>query len=342
MLRKAKRPKLRHAKSVLCWLVLFVCFPSAACPQGSDVSTTQATAHRLAAPAEYTLGAGDVVTISIADAPEFSGKFRVSDAGLLDVPGAGASIRAEGLTPRSLADAICKALIDAKQLRDPKVNVFVEEFHGRTISVLGAVAKPAVYPLERHTLLLEALSMAGGALPNAGRTVTIVRGAQSAEATESKAGSVQIIDVARLTSGEDPSANVEVRNGDVISVSAAQLVYVVGAVVKPGGYPMPSPGEGVTVMQALAMAEGLRSVASRSNAVIVRQSSSEKSRAEIPVDVGRVFARQASDPVLAPNDILYIPESGARKTLKVMGDVAMSAVNGLAIYGLGYRIGTRP
>jgi hypothetical protein len=47
-----------------------------------------------------------------------------------------------------------------------------------------------------------------------------------------------------------------------------------------------------------------------------------------------------ADMVLAPNDILYIPESGTKKTLKVMGDIGMAAINGIAIYGLGYRLGT--
>jgi hypothetical protein len=42
--------------------------------------------------------------------------------------------------------------------------------------------------------------------------------------------------------------------------------------------------------------------------------------------------------VLAPNDILFVPASGAKRTLKIMGDVALSAVQGIAIYGVGYRV----
>jgi hypothetical protein len=51
---------------------------------------------------------------------------------------------------------------------------------------------------------------------------------------------------------------------------------------------------------------------------------------------------KGTDVLLAPNDVLFIPESGAKKTLKVMGDIAMATVNGIAIYGIGYRIGTHP
>jgi len=274
----------------------------------------------------------------VPDAPEFSGKFRVSDSGVIDIPGVSAPIRAEGQTAIELAHSIREALVDSKQLRDPRVSVFVEESHGRTITILGAVTKPSAYPLLKRTNVLEALSLAGGALPNSGNTVTIVRGNASAEATNTTPGSVQILQMSDLLAGKDLATAIEVRNGDLISVSAAQLIYVVGAVVKPGGYAMSDPSSGVSVVQAVALAEGLRGVASN-HAVIVRQSTNEHARTEIPVDVGQMMAGKTPDMLLAPNDILYVPASGAKKTLKVMGDVAMAAVNGVALYGIGYRVG---
>ena len=289
---------------------------------------------------EYKIGPDDVLQISVADAPEFGGKFRVSDAGLIEIAGISTPIHAEGQSALDLAHTIRTALLDAKQLRDPHVTVFVEEYHGRTITVLGAVNKPAVYSLQRRTTVLDAISMASGALPNAGSTVTIVRGRASAEATGTEVGSVQIIDLSRLVKGEDTMANAEVRNEDVISVSSAQVVYVVGAVAKPGGFAMSNPSEGISVVQAIALAEGFRSVAATHRGVIVRQSTSDQGRREIPVDIAQMMAGKDTDLLLAPNDILYVPESTGKKTLKVMGDVAMAAVNGLAIYGLGYRVGT--
>lgn len=289
---------------------------------------------------EYKIGPDDVLQVAVADAPEFGGKFRVSDTGFIEIAGIPAPIHAEGQTAQELAHAIRKVLLDAKQLRDPRVSVFIEEYHGRTISVLGAVNKPAVYALQRRTTVLEALSMASGTLPNAGSTVTIVRGRASAEATGTTVGSVQIIDMSRLVKGEDSAANVEVRNEDVLSVSAAQLVYVVGAVTKPGGFTMSNPSEGISVVQAIALAEGFQSVAATHRAVIVRQSTNEQARREIPVDLAQMMTGKETDLLLAPNDILYVPESGGKKTLKVMGDIAMATVNGIAIYGIGYRIGT--
>lgn len=286
---------------------------------------------------DYKIGSGDVLAVSVTDAPEFGGKFRVTDTGVIEIPGVPGQIRAEDRSPAELAHVIREALMEAKQLRNPLVSVYVEEFHGRTVTVLGAVAKPSVYPIVKRTNVLEALSLAGGALPNSGNTVTIVRGSASAEATGTAVGSVQITRMSDLMSGKESSALAEVKNGDVISVSAAQVIYVVGAVIKPGGYPMSDPSSGVSVVQAVALAAGLKSVASH-HALIVRQSTSDQARVEIPVDVGQMIAGKITDVQLAPNDILYIPASGAKQTLKVLGDVAMMAANGAAIYGVGYRI----
>ena len=309
-------------------------------------STTENKSDQAVSPAslgaEYKIGPADVLSVAIADAPEFGGKYLVNESGKVDLTGLSAPVQAEGLSTSELSHSIRQALIDAKQLRDPKVKVYVEEYHGRTVTVLGSVTKPAVYALQRRTTVLEALSLAGGALPNSGNTVTIVRGPASAEALSVPVGSVQLIDMARLEKGEDLSANIEVRNGDVVSISAAQVVYVVGAVTKPGGFTLSNPSEGISVMQAIALAEGFKPVASTHHGLIIRESTSEAGRKEIPVDVALMMSGKDTDMLLAPNDILYIPESGAKKTLKVMGDVAMATVNGIAIYGIGYRIGTHP
>jgi polysaccharide biosynthesis/export protein len=337
---RACRFVLRAAGFGLVILAAVTCISIPASSQTQSAGPMkQPEARTEAAKDEYRIGPDDVLSISIADAPEFSGKFRVSDLGLIEIAGLPSSIHAEGQTATELGHVIRQALIDAKQLRDPKVNVFIEEYRGRTITVLGSVARPAVYPLQKRTTVLEAVSMAGGALQNAGATVTVVRGAASAEATNTPVGSVQIIDMTRLQKGEDLSANAEVQNGDIISVSASQVVYVVGAVTKPGGFTLTDPGSGMSVVQAVALAQGFTSVAATHHGLIIRQSTSDTARQLVPVDIAQLVTGKATDVRLAPNDILYIPESGTKKTLKVMGEVAMAAANGAAIYGVGYRVG---
>jgi len=310
---------------------------SQATPPQDQQATAKPAASSVIPTEDYKIGPGDVVSVTIADAPEFGGRFRVTDSGVIQIAGVSSPVQADGLTPIELSQTIRQSLIDAKQLRDPKVTVFVEEYRGRTVTVLGAVAKPAVYPIAKRTTVLDALSAAGGALPGAGNTVTIIRGPASAEATGTSVGSVQIIDMNRLVKGQDLSANAEVQNGDVISVSAAEVVYVVGAVVKPGGFPMPDPSAGISVIQALAMAQGSTRVAATNRALIIRQSTSDSARHEMVVDISQMLSGKSADMLLAPNDILYIPESGAKRTGKVLFELAMAAAQGVAIYGLGYR-----
>lgn len=334
---------LRHRTFALCiWISLLFTFAAPTPAQMSASAGPSQDAKPISAPDDYRIGQGDVISVFIVEAPEFGGKFRVSDSGMIQLPGVSTPLQAEGQTPTELSHAIAEALVNAKQLRDPKVTVFVDEYHGRTVTVLGAVTKPGVYPLERRTNVVEALSLANGLLPTAGTTVTIVRGRASAESTNTPIGSVQILDMNRLLKGKDLASNVEVQNGDIISVSNAEVVYVVGAVVKPGGFVLPDPASGMSVVQALAMAQGFDKVASTHHGLIIRDSTSSTARQMVPVDVAELLSGKETDMLLAPGDILYIPESGTKKTLKVMGDVAMAAVNGIAIYGIGYRIGVAP
>jgi len=285
---------------------------------------------------DYVIGAGDVLTITIADAPEFSGKFRVSESGVLNFPALAAPIQTAGQTPMELTRIIREGLIDGKQLKNPTVNLFVEEFHGRNVTVLGAVAKPSVYPLQRRTTVLDALSLAGGLTPTAGNTVTIVSGGEKSIWSGPK---TQTIELSQLTQGKDLSLNREVHDGDVISVSNAQVVYVVGAVNKPGGFVLLDQSSGMSALQALSMAEGFNSIASTHHSIIIRRTTDGPNRLTIPVDLGELLTGKGPDVKLEANDILYVPNSKAKQTLKVAGDVAMAAVNGIAVYGIGYKVG---
>jgi polysaccharide export outer membrane protein len=331
--------KFPRGSKCVSMLLLIIAANCAATQLGAQGQVQSASAEKNA-DVDYTIGPGDVLIVSVLDAPEFGGKVRVGDSGAIQISGVADPVAAEGKTTSEVSEAIHDALVNAKQLRDPHVTTYIDEYHGRNVTVLGAVNKPGVYSLQRKTSALEVISLAGGPLPASGNKVTIIRGPASAEATETAVGSVQILDLSLLANGHAASESIEVRNGDVVSVSAADLIYVVGAVTKPGGFAMTSPTEGVSASQAIALAEGFSPLASVHHAVVVRQSTSAQGRQEIPVDLAKMMTGQQTDVVLAPNDILYVPTSGAKKALKVMGDAAMATVNGIAIYGVGYKIGT--
>jgi polysaccharide export outer membrane protein len=293
---------------------------------------------------DYTVGPGDVLDITIEDMPEASGKFRVSGLGEVVLPGLSAPVKAAGLTAPELSRRIGQALRQAELLRHPVVNVFVEEYRSRTVTVLGAVQKPSVYPLERATTVLEAISLAGGLLPTAGRHLTLVRRAPRGAAPAALKTSTETparvfdLDLGKLLSGEDPALNLEVQAGDVLTVSTAPLIYVVGAVQKPGGFVLADPYASITVLQGLALAGGLTPVAAAGRSVIVRHAANGSNRREIPVDVQKLMAGKVDDQPLEPDDILFVPESGARRGARRLAEAAVQAATGVIIYGVGYGI----
>jgi polysaccharide export outer membrane protein len=289
---------------------------------------------------DYLIGPGDVLAIAVTDAPEFTGKFRVDQSGYLAMSSLLHPIKAAGQTPIELSRNLVAALEEAKLYREPTVNVYVEEYHSHTVSVVGAVAKPGIYPLQRRMSVVEVVSEAG-LLPSAGNRVTIIRGGL-AELNEKPAAdtSPQTFDLSKLMRGDDPKSNVELHDGDVVRVSTAEVIYVVGAVTKPGGFVMQDQSAGVTALQAIALAEGLTPVASGHRGVIVRRNTDGTAREHLPVDLAKIMSGKSEDVQLAANDILFIPVSGSKQSLRTMGQVAMIAVNGVAFYGLGYRVGT--
>ena len=296
--------------------------------------------------ADYTIGPGDILGITIGDMPDMSGKYRVTDKGYVVLPMLPTPVKAEGLTGLGLSKSIGEALRAAELLREPVVNVYVEAVRSRTVLVLGAVQKPSAYPLDKpRVTVLEALSMAGGLLPQAGNTVTLVRKAhQQADLSNVGAGQktpsedqTLTIDLAKATAGKDRTLDVEVHPGDMLTVSTAPAVYVVGAVNKPGGFALLDPAAGVTVLQALAMAEGLTRIAAGDRTVIVRQGPDGQPRQEIPFNVAKLMDGKIGDTQLEPNDILFIPESGRKRSMARIATVAVQGAQGAAFYGLGYR-----
>ena len=285
------------------------------------------------APQDYRIGPEDVLAISVTDAPEFSGKFRVNQSGYLVMTSLPTPIKAAGLTPTELSNELRKSLEDAKLYRDPTVNVFVEEYRSQSVTVVGAVTKPGLYPLQKRTTVIQAVSEAG-LLPTTGNRITLISAKADAGATQT----AQTFELGKLMSGKDPSVNVEVRDGDVINVATADVVYVVGAVTKPGGFVQQDRSTAVSALQAIALAEGFTSIAGPHNSLIIRRNPDGTARENIPIDLGKIMTGKQGDILLEANDILFVPQSGTKQTLRVMGQIGMAAVNGVAFYGLGYRV----
>ena len=134
-----------------------------------------------------------------------------------------------------------------------------------------------------------------------------------------------------LLNFKDPRYNVSVYPGDIVKVNRGGIVYVVGAVRRPGGFVLRN-NESISALQALALAEGLTQTSSKGNARIIRTNPGTGEQTEIPLDFGKIMASKVPDPLLHPKDIIYVPSSAAKSALYRSADIASSAATGLIIY----------
>ena len=147
------------------------------------------------------------------------------------------------------------------------VTVSVFEFRSQPVSVLGAVNTPGVHQIRGRKTLFEVISEAGGLKNEAGNSIKITRRKEfgaiplpGAGADPSGEFSVAEVSVKSVMEARNPQENIQIQPNDVISVPKAELVYVIGAVKRAGGFIL-SEREQISVLQALSMAEGLDRVA---------------------------------------------------------------------------------
>jgi polysaccharide export outer membrane protein len=143
--------------------------------------------------------------------------------------------------------------------------------------------------------------------------------------------SVVQVNLKDLLDSTDPRSNPTVYPGDIVKVSRAGIVYVVGAVGRPGGFAMKT-NEKISVLQAVALSEGLTHTAAKGGARIIRTNEQNGARTETPVDLGKILSGKSPDPMLGSKDILFVPDSAARTTFYRGAEVAVQTLTGLAIF----------
>ena len=286
--------------------------------------------------AEYLLGPQDQLAIRISEFEEAPiAPMRIDPAGNIDLPLIG-PVHAAGLTVPELRTQLTSKF--SKYIRGPVVSVSVVDFHSQPVTVIGEVKQPGVHQVEGPKRLLEIISMAGGLTETAGSKVTITRETASGpiplpETRTDLSGryTVAEIDLGVLIASGAPSKNIIIRPNDVIAVSTADLVYVLGEVKKPGGYTLHS-HTSVSVLEALGMAEGLEKTASPKKAWILRVVGDGKDRAEIPTDVAKIMEGKSPDVPLRSKDILVIPNNLPRAAAVKGLDAAIQLGTGVLIY----------
>ncbi len=290
----------------------------------------------LASAAGYRLARGDEVEVRIVDEPDYERvRLRLDERGRIRVPWVG-EIRADGKTTSELEIALERRF--GTYFHEPRVQARVSDYAGRPVSVLGAVRKPGIHQLRGPRTLVEVLALAGGLTSEAGHVVKITRPLargriplSTARDDPSGRFSVASASIENVLKAARPAENILIEAHDVLSIPRAELVYVLGAVARSGGFVLRE-NENLSVLRALALAGGISGTAAARRAKILRSPSAGTQRAEETVDLRKIMESRADDVALNPDDILFVPISGGKAAAKRAAQAAIRTVTGVLIF----------
>ncbi len=243
---------------------------------------------------DYIIGEGDVLKMTVYDNDDLTTTVRVSGEGRINLPLIG-TVDIGGLSmPQAL-----KKITDsyaAGYLVDPQVQLFVQEFQSKRVTILGQVIRPGQLELSKRTTLLDLISKAGGLAKDAGREAVIKR-----KNSESEEPDIIRVDLERLIELGDTTQNLVVQDGDTVYVSKEEelYVYVSGEVRHPDAYRYDE-DKPLTVLHAVTIAGGLTAKASAGRIRVVRKKDTGENE---------VFKGTNMDFPLIPGDVVVVPES---------------------------------
>jgi polysaccharide export outer membrane protein len=283
------------------------------------------------------LGPEDTVQIHVLHVEEIgAAPYAIDLRGNMNLPRVG-KVHAAGLTLDLLEAELATRFKEF--LQEPVVSVAVAEYHSQPISVLGAVSNPGVHQIRGRKTLFEVISEAGGLKPEAGNTIKITRRnacglipLPGVTADSSGQFNVASVSIRSVMEAQNPLEDIAVKPNDVITVPKADLIYVVGAVNRSGGFVL-SEKSNMSVLEALSLAEGLQRTAGPSNAKILKAALGSSSRTEFAIDVKKIMEGKEADVPLGANDILFIPTSAAKSASLRALEAIVQTGTGIAIYG---------
>jgi polysaccharide export outer membrane protein len=259
---------------------------------------------------DHPLGAGDSLKITVPNTDEFTDcVVRVSGEGTITIPLVG-SVRAAGLSEDEITREITDGL--KKYIRNPQVQVYVQEYRGNQVGVFGAVAKPGVYnPASSNDSLQDMIAQAGGFTATAARRIDFVPAKATASDGEIAPASLHDADRISIDLSDPMNArylSMPAHAGDILFVPELGQVLVQGWVAKPGSYPI-TPG--LRVLGAIAAAGGSLYAADMSAVKLVR--SRQRGRKEVEsVDVDAIETGEARDDFVEDADVIDVGYSDAK------------------------------
>ena len=281
----------------------------------ASVSSTQRSTPGPDSPPPL-IAPGDEVEVAVYGAPDLSMHSRVSADGNISMPLVG-YVRLAGLSSSQAEGAIEDQLRHDNILNNPHVSVYIKEYTGSGISVTGEVARPGVYSALGPHRLFDILQDAGGLTEKAADSVII-----------SHSGSDNPITVELPNNPEALSRlNVQLLPGDTVVVPKAGIVYVLGSVLKPGGYVL-NAASGATLLRVIAAAGGPTEAAALGKAKMLRRTGNGLQ--QLPLPLKKLLGAKVPDVPVQADDIIYIPSSHLKEILNA--GALISTAGAAAIY----------
>lgn len=269
----------------------------------------------------YRVGAEDLLEIDAYNVEELKKTVRVNSEGNIGLPLVGV-LNVKGLTTFEIERLIAKKL--EKYVEETVVTVLVKEYKSQRISVVGAVNKPQVFAVTGQMYLLDMLMMSEGLSKEAGTICYVIR--QTAASADTKASTI-VIDLEELLDSGNMSLNIPVFAGDVVNVPKGGVIFVDGSVKTPGAYTVRA--KNTTLVQAIAMAQGALPDAALTDVRIFRDNGKGE-RDIITADYEAISRGEKGDVILADNDIIIVPQSGAKNFFNGF----VSTLKGFISFGL--------
>jgi polysaccharide biosynthesis/export protein len=265
------------------------------------------------------IGPGDTLHIQVYDTPEMEQRVRVTDAGEIPLSFLG-NVRVGNMTPGQASKEIEQRLIASAIMLHPQVTVRVDLYATQNVTVMGQVIKPGAYETDTRRKMVEVLALAGGLTDVADRHITVERKGDSNHKFE-----YYYSNIAGTALDDDPM----VYPGDTVIVPKVAVVYVLGDVLKPGGYPVNTNNSKMTVLEAISLAGSANHTAAVGDSKLIRRTSNGVE--EIDLHVNAIQKGKQPDIALTPDDVVYVPFSFLRN-VAVNGQSILASATSAVVY----------
>lgn len=308
------------ARTVLAAGVLFAAMQPGQGAWGQGVIPGVGAASGAGAVAQNTLliGPGDELHVQVFDTPNMDETARVGDDGRMPLL-MGGTIQVNGQTPDGAARAVEAALVRSQVMYHPRVLVTVTGYSTQNVTVYGQVVRAGAYPINTPRMVIDVLALAGGLTDAADRHVTVERH-----------GTGEKIQVFVSNQADTALANsVTVYPGDRVVVPRAPVIYVLGDVIRAGGFATTSNDSRLTVLQVVSLAGGTATSAVPNDTRLIRRTP-DGGYTTTRLKLSDMQKGKAPDVALMADDILYVPFSYLRNAVALgVPGIAASATSAL-------------